>query len=334
MLTSIGSRRPKIEGMTRLASQTSVFIRVHPPRGCVHCWGVALACSLCQAAVAAEIVAKVNGEPVYASEIQAELRAAFGDKQLSGDDQRRLGRAALDQVIDRRLVLAFFNKTGQAASKTDVDLELSRFENELKSQNLTLTQHSERVGLSEDDIRRALAWKISWKRYCEKQLTPQNLEKYFDQHRQDFDGRQLRVAQILFKRKPDSDAATSAAAVERAAKLRADIVSGKISFADAAREQSDAPSKAVGGDIGWIERHRPMPEDFCRAAFALKPGEVSPPFESPFGIHLVTVLEERPGTLTARDVDGELRPATIAYLFRFLADKERATAKIEYVEAH
>ncbi|HEY2410933.1 MAG TPA: peptidylprolyl isomerase [Pirellulaceae bacterium] len=281
---------------------------------------------------ASAVAARVNGEPIYAAQAETEFRDAFGDKQFSDEDKQRLQRAALDQVIDRQLVLAYLAKTGQAASKADIDLELAQFEKDLKSQNLSLAEHSKRVGLSLDDIRRALAWKISWKRYCEKHLTPQNLEKYFQQHRRDFDSTQLRVAQILFKLKPDADEATTTAATDRAAKLREEIVSGKISFAEAAKQNSQAPSKDGGGDIGWIERHRPMPEDFNRTAFALKPDEVSQPLQSPFGIHLITILEEKPGGKSWKDVEAELRPAVVVYLFRFLADKVRAEAKIEYLE--
>jgi parvulin-like peptidyl-prolyl isomerase len=282
------------------------------------------------ASLPSRIVAHVAGESVFQTEVAAEIRAAFGEKQFSDDDQQRLKRAALDQVIDRRLVLAYLTKTAQAASKADIDLELAQFEKDLKSQNLSLAEHAKRVALSLDDIRRALVWKISWKRYCEKHLTPQNLEKYFQQHRRDFDGTQLRVAQILFKLKPDADEVTTTDATDRAAKLREEIVSGKISFAEAAKRNSQAPSKDNGGDIGWIERHRPMPEDFNRTAFALKPGEVGQPRKSPFGIHLITILEDKPGDKSWKDVEAELRPAVVVYLFRFLADKERAEAKIEY----
>jgi len=315
-------------------NQKSAFIRVHPRFNCLHCVGIALVLSLDQSAGAADVAAKVNGEPIYAAQVDAELRAAFGNKQLPDDDQQRLKRAALDQVIDRHLVLAYLTKTGQAASKADVDLELSQFEKDLKSQNLSLAEHSKNVGLSEADIRRALAWKISWKRYCDKYLTPQNLEKYFQQHRRDFDGTQLRVAQILLKLKPDADDSAVTVATEKAAKLRNEIVDAKIAFADAARQHSQAPSKDDGGDIGWIERRGPMPEDFSRTAFALKKGEVSQPLKSPFGIHLITVLEEKSGGKSWNDVDAELRPAVVVYLFRFVADKERAAAKIEYTESN
>ncbi len=277
------------------------------------------------------VVATVNGQPVNATEVDAEFRLAFGNTNISEADKPRLLRAALDQVINRHLVLAHLAKSGQAASKADIDLELAQFEKELKAQNQTLADHAKRVGLSSDDVRRALAWKLSWKRYCEKHLTAQNLEKYFQQHRRDFDGTQLRVAQILFKLPPDADAATISGAKERATKLREEIASDKQKFAAAARQHSEAPSRDDGGDIGWIERRRPMPEEFSRTAFALKPAEVSQHLVSPFGVHLITVLEEKPGTKSWQDVEDELRPATIAYLFRWIAEKERAEAKIEYV---
>jgi parvulin-like peptidyl-prolyl isomerase len=278
------------------------------------------------------VSANVNGEPVYAAEVESEFKQAYGDRKFDDEQRQRLMRAALDQVIDRKLVMAHLTATGQAASKTDVDVELAQFEKNLKAQNLTLAQHCERVGLSPEQVRRALAWKLSWKRYCEKQLTPQNLQKYFDANRREFDGTQLRVAQILFKLPRDAEETAITAAKDRAAKLRGEIVSGNMPFADAAKRYSEAPSRDAGGDIGWIERHRPMPEDFSRAAFALKKGEISEPLVSPFGVHLIAVTDEKPGGKSWQDIENELRPAVTLYLFRWIADKERATAKIEYAE--
>jgi len=275
--------------------------------------------------------ARVNEEPINWAEVQSEFKQAYGDRKFDDEQRQRLLRAALDQVIDRKLVMAHLTATNQAASKADVDAELAQFEKSLKAQNLTLAQHCERVGLSLDDVRRSLAWKLSWKRYCEKHLTPQNLEKYFQAHRGEFDGTQLRVAQILLKVPRDADDAAVAAAKEKATKLRGEITGGKISFAEAAKRFSQAPSAAAGGDIGWIERHRPMPEDFSKTAYSLKQGDVSDPLVSPFGVHLITVLEEKPGNKSWKDVETELRPAVTIYLFRWIADKERAGAKIEYL---
>jgi parvulin-like peptidyl-prolyl isomerase len=176
-------------------------------------------------------------------------------------------------VIDRRLVLAYLTKTGQAASKQDVDLALAQFEKDLKSQNLTLPEHLKQVGLSIEEVRRALAWKLSWQRYLQKQVTEANLEKYFVRQRREFDGTKLRVGQILITLPMDAGEGAILAAKARAESIKQEIAAGKLSFAEAARQHSQAPSGKAGGDIGWIERRRPMPEEFSRIAFALKAGE-------------------------------------------------------------
>jgi parvulin-like peptidyl-prolyl isomerase len=270
------------------------------------------------------LAAKVNGESILVAEIEAQFRLTYGDRKFSPAERSQLFRTALDLAIDRRLVLASLAKIGQAASKEDVDSELAKLDKEFKAQGSSLAQHSEQSGFTPSDIRRSVGWKLSWQRYCEKQLTPQNLEKYFDRNRREFDGTQLHVAQILFKLAADADDMAIASAKKRASEVRQEIASGKSSFAAAASRES-------GGDIGWIERHRPMPEGFSQAAFSLKKGEVSEPLVNPFGVSLVTVLDEKPGTHTWRDAEGELRPAVTLYLFRWLADKQRGAAKIEYV---
>lgn len=276
-----------------------------------------------------QVVATVNNQPVLAAEVEWELRQAYGDRKLGPAERDQLFAAALEQAIDRRLVLQNLTKAGVAASQDDVAFALAQFEKELAAQNLTLTQHCEKVGLTPKDIERNLAWRISWKRYCTKYLTTDNLEKFFERNRRDFDGTQLRVAQILL---PLSDTANPAEPLQQANKLREEIRAARLTFADAARQHSTAPSRETGGDIGWIERHHPMPEDFSKIAFALKKTEVSQPFASPFGVHLVTVLDEKPGAKTWQEVQDELRPAVVFYLFRWIADRERATAKIDHAK--
>jgi peptidyl-prolyl cis-trans isomerase SurA len=63
-------------------------------------------------------------------------------------------------------------------------------------------------------------------------------------------------------------------------------------FGELARLQSDDPSAARGGDLGWITPGDVVP-DFEHAMDALKVGQVSVPFKSPFGWHIVQVLERR-----------------------------------------
>ena len=63
-------------------------------------------------------------------------------------------------------------------------------------------------------------------------------------------------------------------------------------FAELARLHSDDASAARGGDLGWVSPGDTVP-DFEGAMDALKPGQVSAPFRTPFGWHIVQVLERR-----------------------------------------
>lgn len=64
------------------------------------------------------------------------------------------------------------------------------------------------------------------------------------------------------------------------------------SFADLARQYSDDSSKENGGDIGWISPGDTLPE-FERVVNQLKPGEMSQPVRTPFGWHIIELLDRR-----------------------------------------
>lgn len=68
-------------------------------------------------------------------------------------------------------------------------------------------------------------------------------------------------------------------------------------FAELARLHSDDTSASKGGDLGWLSPGDTVPE-FERAMDALKPGEISGPVSSPFGSHLIQVLERRKQDVT------------------------------------
>ena len=73
-------------------------------------------------------------------------------------------------------------------------------------------------------------------------------------------------------------------------------------FATRAKEISQGPSSSRGGDLGWFRRGQMVPS-FEKAAFALKAGETSGVVESPFGYHIIHVIDKRhvnPNSLQAR----------------------------------
>lgn len=74
-------------------------------------------------------------------------------------------------------------------------------------------------------------------------------------------------------------------------------VENKGDFAQLARANSEDTSASKGGDLGWLSPGDTVPE-FERAMNALKPGQVSEPVRSPFGWHLIQVIERRSADLT------------------------------------
>lgn len=105
---------------------------------------------------------------------------------------------------------------------------------------------------------------------------------------------QTRARHILVR---TSEVTSEADARRRLADLRERIVTGGADFAALARLHSADGSASRGGDLDWLLPGDTVP-DFERAMSTLKPGEVSQPFKSPFGWHLVQVLERRATALT------------------------------------
>ena len=69
-------------------------------------------------------------------------------------------------------------------------------------------------------------------------------------------------------------------------------IENKADFAEVARLQSEDTSASRGGDLGWLSPGDTVPE-FEKAMDALKPGEVSSAIRSPFGWHIIQVIERR-----------------------------------------
>lgn len=84
---------------------------------------------------------------------------------------------------------------------------------------------------------------------------------------------------------------------ERLKRLRERIIGG-ADFAELAKVHSDDPSSSKGGDLGWISPGDTVPE-FERALTQLKENEISQPFQTQYGWHLVQLLERRSEGLSA-----------------------------------
>ena len=99
---------------------------------------------------------------------------------------------------------------------------------------------------------------------------------------------------------------SQAQALARLAAERDKIVGGRSAFEAVARDISQDGSAAQGGDLGWATPGMYVPE-FEQVLDRLKPGEISPPTVSRFGVHLMQVLERRRVDLTPAQVREGLR---------------------------
>lgn len=102
----------------------------------------------------------------------------------------------------------------------------------------------------------------------------------------------VKARQILVKIPADATAEAKADSAKRAQAIKKDL-DDKKGFAAVAMEASeDLDSKAKGGELGWVERLQ-LPAAFADVLFALKPGEVSLPVETPLGFFIGTVEEKK-----------------------------------------
>lgn len=85
---------------------------------------------------------------------------------------------------------------------------------------------------------------------------------------------------------------TAAEAKRKLTELKERLDHGSATFEELAKLYSNDLSASKGGDLGWIYPGDTVPE-FERAMDKLKPGEVSEPIETPFGYHLIQVVERK-----------------------------------------
>ncbi len=259
------------------------------------------------------VVAYVNDQPVYLAELDYLIRTTFRRAKIPPAALQKLRTWALETTVRRMLLLDHLRQQGKAVSREELDSHLRDFRRRLEANRLSLRQHLAEIGLNEEQFRRAVDWKLSWARFLARELTEEKLRRYFEQHRKEFDGTRLRVAHLLLKAAPEDTQARQRLR-RQAEQLRQQIVEGRLSFEEAVARYSQG-TRQNGGQLGWIARHGDMPEPFARAAFALEPGQLSPAVETPAGIHLLRVLEVKPGEKTFEQVRSAVRRAAARELF-------------------
>lgn len=264
-------------------------------------------------------VRTVNGHVIR----EADLETLYLINGLD-DSQRETYRESLvDQLIDRALIEAYLKSMKIVADPVEVEGRLDYVRRNIEKSGMKTAEVLEKRGLTEATLRQQVALPIAWAMYCRRTLGPKDVAKHFEEHRAELDGTKVRIRQIVRVIPMASDESRWNSAQAELATLRESIAAGKTTAEEAARKLSDSPSRDDGGLVDWFGYDGKMPGSVTVAAFALKPGELSKPVVSSFGVHLIELLERRPGQLSAEDV----RPQILERLSRIRWDETVASLR-------
>lgn len=278
-----------------------------------------------------EVVAKLNGQPIYAEETNTLIVG-----QLSQAAQKPLAvmqAEALEQVINRRLLGMRIEQDNLTVTDSDIEAFIRNMRRALEARGATLEQLLQQQGVTEEQLREQAKGQALLTKFVDRYLPDSELRKYFEEHKRMFDGSEVRVSHILLRDAQNQSFMVQEKLRQDAAALREEIASGKIDFETAVKQHSVGPSRARGGDLGFIPRVGLMDPRFADAAFELEINELSEPVQSASGEHLIKVTDIRPGTKSFIDVRDDVRTAATADLNRRMVDEMRATADIEYTGA-
>jgi hypothetical protein len=147
----------------------------------------------------------------------------------------------------------------------------------------------------------------------ETKTPDEDVHKYYDEHKNEFEQVQARHILIRFQGssvpvRPGQKDLSDADALAKAQDIRKKLAAGGDFAALAKEESDDAGSGANGGDLGFFH-HGQMVPSFETAAFALKEGEISDPVKSQFGYHVIQVQAHKVKSLDEAKPEIEQRLA-------------------------
>ncbi|HOE56733.1 MAG TPA: peptidylprolyl isomerase [Bacillota bacterium] len=239
------------------------------------------------------VVAKVSDQEIKKEEfnklfniLKTQYEQQFGTEVWEQEvDGKKFGDVAreklLDMLIDEKLQINKASELGITVTDDEVNIEIEKakkyFDSEekynefLKSQNIDL-----------DYIKQSMKKELIINKLNEKlteKVTVDNdeLKNYYDNHQDEFVS--VKASHILLESR------------EEAEKILQRVKAGE-NFAELAKQNSKDPSaKENSGDLGYFSQGE-MVEPFEKAAFAMKPGEISDIVQTDFGFHIIK-LEDR-----------------------------------------
>ena len=212
----------------------------------------------------------------------------------------------IEQLIDRSLLKGFLSERKITAPESVIKDRVARAEKLIAQEGLNFDESLKNLGYTRASFAEEVALPLAWQAHARLAITDKAIAAYWNSHRSKFDGTEVRAAHIVKRLSRDADDEDRKALVQQLSEIRQSIIDKKTTFAEAAADNSDSPSGKDGGNLGQFAFRGRMPEALTKVAFGLKAAEISEPFETPFGVHILTVTEVIPGDLSLEDARGEI----------------------------
>ena len=257
------------------------------------------------------IVAIVGREIILQSDISGQIEAmAQRDPRMNRKDPA-LRTAILDQLINEKLVLT---KAEQDTTIEVTDEDISarmEYQIQMLVQQFGSEKRIEDVyGMSITKIKKDFREEIRKRLYIERiqqmmfsdiKVSRGDVESFYTRFRDSIPKVPDRVDLYHIVKYVKASDEKNKEAQQLAIRVRDSIIKG-ASFSDFARRYSGDPASAAnGGDLGTVDKGKFVPT-FEAAAFALEPNEISQPVESPFGWHVIQLIEKTSSSITTRHI--------------------------------
>ncbi|MBS1538519.1 MAG: peptidylprolyl isomerase [Bacteroidetes bacterium] len=257
-----------------------------------------------------KIVAIVGKEIILESDIQANIAIlAQQSKQLDVKDMS-VRKKVLDGLINERLVITKAIEDSITASDEEITQQLDYTLQGLVQSYGSEKRIEELYGMSiakirkdyREEIRKRILWeKIRQQKFGTVKSSSREVDDFFTQYKDSIPPipPQAELAHIV--KYVQASVSQKDETLKLAQKVRDSIIRGGHFGEFAKRYSGDLGSGAAGGDLGWIDKGKLVPE-YEKVAFALGAEETSQPVETPFGYHIIQTIEKRKDAIHTRHI--------------------------------
>ena len=276
------------------------------------------------ASLEAQTLATVQGVPIT----QDDVDRLMASRLVPPAARSKLQKQFLNQLVDRQLVQNYLAKLKVVVDPKIIAARIQSIHARIKKSGDDPKKVLAKLGYTEDSFRKELTLPLAWQLHVKQIISRMELKQLFAAERARYDGTELRARQIVLKLPANENARQLA--MTKLTVIRNKIVSGKISFEAAAKKHSTSPSRDKGGDVGFFAYRGRMPVSITKIAFGLKKSDVSKPFVTRFGVHLLQVTGRKPGQLSLEDARPEIFKRLSDERWKSTISRLRKTAKIEW----